>query len=453
MGRSGRIVLLVILAAGAIGALVTGERVYSRLLASGLVLLSVTWLWSATSLWGLRLTRAARSLKASVGDLLEENFELSNTSRLPRLWVEVINTSPIADSAGSRLFTLLRGRQRRFYLSRTRLTRRGAFPLGPTILKAGDPFGIFTRRQIIPSKQTLIVLPMLVEVADFPSPPAVLPGGQVIRRKAVGITPHAAGVRDYVAGDPMKAIHWPSTARRGRLMVKEFEQDPQAETWIFLDAEARVHHELPAEEEAHERLDELIFRRRHQTKLQPATIEYGVTLAASLAHYFIQRGRTVGFISSAQALTVIPPERGKRQEGKLLETLAFIQAAGQLPIAALAAAQARSLPLGSTVILITPSLRHEIGLAAEEMQHRSHHPIVLLLDPASFGGGGLPDSLKTALVARGVPVCLIHRGDDLPSTLAAFARDAIGNSRVLRTRDAMRGAAWAGQPGGRQPGG
>ena len=38
----------------------------------------------------------------------------------------------------------------------------------------------------------------------------------------------------------MRRIHWPTTARRGQLIVKEFEQDPQAEVWIFLDAQQRV---------------------------------------------------------------------------------------------------------------------------------------------------------------------------------------------------------------------
>ena len=45
----------------------------------------------------------------------------------------------------------------------------------------------------------------------------------------------------------MKRIHWPSTARRGRFMVKEFEQDPQADIWIFLDAQREVQASLPGQ--------------------------------------------------------------------------------------------------------------------------------------------------------------------------------------------------------------
>jgi uncharacterized protein (DUF58 family) len=47
------------------------------------------------------------------------------------------------------------------------------------------------------------------------------------------MTPHAVGIREYLPSDPMKRIHWPSTARRGRFMVKEFEQ-PQAKRVVIL---------------------------------------------------------------------------------------------------------------------------------------------------------------------------------------------------------------------------
>ena len=49
-------------------------------------------------------------------------------------------------------------------------------------------------------------------------------------------TSHAAGVRDYQPGDPLNRIHWKSSARKDRFMVKEFDQDPQGDVWILLDA-------------------------------------------------------------------------------------------------------------------------------------------------------------------------------------------------------------------------
>ena len=90
------------------------------------------------------------------------------------------------------------------------------------MLSSGDPFGLFTRKKAYPADETLVVLPMTVNISTFPPPAGLLPGGKMIRLKTMDVTPHAAGVREYVPGDPMKRMHWKSTARRGHFMVKEF---------------------------------------------------------------------------------------------------------------------------------------------------------------------------------------------------------------------------------------
>ena len=42
-------------------------------------------------------------------------------------------------------------------------------------------------------------------------------------------------MRDYATGDSLNRIHWPTTARTRRLMGKEFELDPTADIWLYLD--------------------------------------------------------------------------------------------------------------------------------------------------------------------------------------------------------------------------
>ena len=117
------------------------------------------------------------------------------------------------------------------------LTRRGSFPLGPTVITISDPLGLFRIEKQFAASKSLTVLPMIFPIESSLSPPGLLPGGQVIRRKSTDITPHASGVREYNSGDPMKRIHWPTSIRRGQLIVKEFDQDPQAEVWLFLDTQ------------------------------------------------------------------------------------------------------------------------------------------------------------------------------------------------------------------------
>ena len=381
----GRILVLLMLVVGGIGTAVNGGTVYVRLLYLGILLILIAWLLAVTSLRGIRVGRQARSLRATVGDIFEEHFEISNSSKLPKLWLEVANETAIPHATGSRVLTFLRAKQKRIYTARTWLTGRGGFELGPTKITSGDPFGIFRVTKSFPAKSSLIVLPLIFPVAEFLSPPGLLPGGKAIRRKSIDITPHAAGIREYVPGDPMKRIHWPTSIRRGQLMVKEFEQDPQAEVWLFLDTHKSAHLAKPSDEYAPP-VDDLFLLRRRKVKLAPSTLEYSISIAASLAHYFIGQRRAVGFVTaSGHSFKVIPAERSERQEAKILAELAFVQAESTYTLPGLVTAQMGQLPQGSSAILITPMIWPELLIGVDSLQRRNLRPVVVLLMSQSFG--------------------------------------------------------------------
>jgi len=417
----GRIFVLLILTVGAVGTAVNGGAVYVRLLYLGSLLIFLAWLLTLFSLRGIRVERQARSLRASVGDIFEEHFEISNTSRLPKLWLEVANETPIPNATGSRVLTLLRAKQKRIYTARTWLTSRGGFSLGPTTITSGDPFGIFRVTKKYPATASLIVIPLLFPVAEFLSPPGLLPGGKAIRRKSLDITTHAAGVREYVPGDPMKRIHWPTSIRRDQLMVKEFEQDPQAEVWLFLDTHKSSHVAKPGEVYETTPIDDLLLLRRRKVKLPPSTLEYSISITASLAHYFIGQRRAVGLVTaSGRTYKVIPAERSERQEAKILEELAFLQAEGTYTLPGLVTAQMGQLPQGSSAILVTPMIWPELLLGVDSLQRRNLRPVVVLLMAHSFGGRTSNEDLAQSLAERKVPVCRVYCEADLSETLSSF---------------------------------
>lgn len=418
--KAGRILVFLLFLAGGIGALTSGEAVYMRLLYLSLLIVLVALLWTRLSVAGLKVKRNARLQKASAGDVFEERFEVVNASPFLSPNAEVVNESNLPGAAGSRLLTRIGGRQTMTYIARTYLTRRGRFLLGPTSVVSGDPFGLFRASRRFPPEEALVVLPNIYPISAFPAAPGILPGGQAIRRKSADVTPHAAGVREYAPGDPLKSIHWPTTARRGRLMVKEFEQDPQAEVWLFLDIQSSVHHAASHEPPA-VTVGDLLYNRRPKYVLSPSTLEYAICITASLGHYFIAQKRAVGLAAAGRTLTVLPAERSNRQEAKMLETLALLDDEGGLSLAALVAMQARLLPTGSTTILVTPGVRPELLAAAEDLQRRGLHPIVVLLDPQTFGGPPGADGMEKSLASRGVPVCRVRCGDDLAQVLSAFA--------------------------------
>ncbi len=413
-------IVLILLGLSLLALALTGLTVYVRLSYLWAFLLVTSWVWSRLSLRGVKAERATRTLRAHVGQLFEERFMLKNEGRLPRLWVQVRDRSDLPGSQGSRVLTLIGAGEYRRYRARSRLVQRGIFSLGPTDIASGDLFGLFPVSRTVPSEGSLLVYPMMVDVEAFPSPPGLLPGGEALQLRTHQVTPNASGVREYVPGDPLNRIHWLSSARKDRLIVKEFELDPMAEVWMFFDADARVQAKEPYS--LPDQAVEASWSPWREVTLPPSTEEYGVSIVASLARHFLRRDRAVGLISSYHASQrtpdVLPPDRGGRQLGKILETLAPLHTGGDLSISALMTGHAQHMPRGSTVIVVTPSTDDQVALAADLLSQRGLRPVVVLIDAASFGGPSGTAALADALRAVGVPVCRVRNGDDLAMALS-----------------------------------
>ena len=129
----------------------------------------------------------------------------------------------------------------------------------------------------------------------------------------------------------------------------------------------------------------------------------------------------MGFATEDRGYNVLPAERSERQANKILETLAFVEGKGDLPISALAAAQARQLAQGSNVVLITPSISLDLSVVADDLQRRKLRPVVILLVAESFGGPSGSQKVAQQLMAQNVPVCLIYCDANLAQALSSFS--------------------------------
>ncbi len=384
-----------------------------RLMYISVLLIVVSWVWAFLSIRGLRLKRIGRGFRQQLGDVFEEHFEISNSVPIFRLWLEVRDKSTLPGSSGSRVFSWIGGREVRTYSSYTLLTQRGEFDLGPTELYSGDPFGLFAFYKSIQTFNSVLVLPYFVRLNSFPFPPGILSGGRIQQLKTPEVTPHAAGVREYAPGDALKRIHWPSTARRERFMVKEFDQDPQADVWILLDAQQSVHFSQEDEMVIPSADRFWLWKNRYQFSLPSDTFEYSVSIAASIANYFLRQGLAVGMISYGQISMALAAERGERQQTKILENLAFLKNEGSLPLFGLVEAQVAHLPRGSIVVMVTASGHDTVALAADALHQRRMKPVVVLVDGISFGGTDGVDNLAQLLKQRRIPVNVVKKGVDL----------------------------------------
>ena len=419
MGRRSTVALVLALLA-LIGGLATGRDLLFNLAYLFALLLIVSFVWAWVNINWLYLSRVTRTRRAQVGEPLEERFTVRNTSIVPKLWLEVHDYSTVPEHRASHVVNNLGGRSSFGWRVTTICTERGRYQLGPLALTSGDPFGFFPMRRELPATSHVVIYPLTVDIHQFALPLGLLPGGDALRRRTHYVTTNAAGVREYAPGDSFGRIHWPSTARRDRLIVKEFELDPMADIWIIPDMASFVHvrNDQPRAPIRTDNIPLWMRSRERVFQLPEATEEYVVTIAASLARYFLRHDRAVGLLAYGQTHELVQPDRGERQLNRILETLAVLRAQGRVPIAGLLHAESQMLPRGSTIIVVTPTTTEEWITAARQQLQRGLRLVTVLVEPESFGGHRSGAPLAGLLRASGVFTYLVERGDNLTEALS-----------------------------------
>ena len=125
-------------------------------------------------------------------------------------------------------------------------------------------------------------------------------GGRASRRP-LGST-DLRELRDYQSGDAYKSIAWKASARRGRLVVREYELEERDVVWYLLDASV----ELWAGPSGQ------------------APLDVAIDWVAELCTRPLQRGDQVGLgVVGARRLAWIPPKGGAPQLAAILDALAF----------------------------------------------------------------------------------------------------------------------------------
>lgn len=117
-------------------------------------------------------------------------------------------------------------------------SRRSVVVVGPVRSWRGDPLGLARRTVRWTEPLELYVHPRVVALAGAGAGLLRDLEGQTARELSdADLSFHA--LRDYVAGDDRRYIHWRTSARRGRLMVKQFEDTRRTLTAVVLaDASA-----------------------------------------------------------------------------------------------------------------------------------------------------------------------------------------------------------------------
>lgn len=402
--RNFNVTFAVVLTVGCFAlAFATGFWLLFRLAYLTAFALPLLYFWTKAMADSLDVEVQRTTQRVTQGQPIEGRITVRSRSILPKVWLEVEDPSSVPGHNTKRVLTLgSRGLASWDYRTRTRV--RGLYTLGPVRVTASDPFGFFHVTRTFGDVTTLLVYPNAPELPNFYIPPANLPGEGRLRRRTHNVTPNVAGVRPYEPGDSFNRVHWPATAHRGMPMVKIFELDPASDIWLVLDLE-RKHHAGEGEE---------------------GTEEMAVSVAASIARFFLNAHRSVGLISFGDDLRINEPDRGQNHYTRLLESLALARATGDVPLTNLLIEESRRFGRHTTVVVVTPSATQDWALTLMSLQGRGVKVAAVLLEADTFGGTQSPLDVYGTLAAGGVYAYTVKHHDDLTRALSEGSDPSLG---------------------------
>ncbi|HEV2528001.1 MAG TPA: DUF58 domain-containing protein [Thermomicrobiales bacterium] len=373
-------------------------------------LIVIGFIWSRLSVASIDVMRVIPGDRMQVAQELREDVTLRSRSVLPRLWLEIGDLSTVAGHSVGRVINL-GSRGTVSWSTRTMVERRGRYRVGPTVLRGGDPFGLFTRNRVVGEPREVLVYPAVDESRGYAPPTGMLSGGAVAAARGATTAASIASIREYVPGDPLNRISWTTSARRGELMVKELEFDPSSDVWLVLDLQQRTHIGAVYPSGAG-------TRRSPPAPWLDTTEEYAISAVASLSSWLLTAGRSVGLVTTGNQRFVIHPERGQHHQIRMLEALAVVEADGDSPLEQVLIEEARRFTGPASIVVVTASTDPEwVGVLAE-VAGRSQRAGAVVIQPDSFGPAESIERVTDALGGVAIRSHLIACGDQIGEALA-----------------------------------
>lgn len=254
---------------------------------------------------------------------------------------------------------------------------RGMFPLGPVALTAFGPWRLIRRSLIYSLSDSISVIPSMRSAGKYrllaAQHRARAAGQRIVKHRGVGTA--FASLRDYTPGDDPRHIDWKASARRSRLISREFSVEQGQKVIIAIDA-GRMMTQLSGDE---------------------ARFEWALSSALTLADVALSAGDRVGLIVFNSAVRrYLPPSRGPGTLSAIREALVGVTATVTEPDYAAAFRtlvernRRRSLIVLFTDVVDARSSRTLIALTARSAER--HLPLVVALRNEELMAAAVPRS-------------------------------------------------------------
>ncbi len=232
--------VLVLLFLSLLLALATGSSLYYRLLFLSVLILAASWLWSFLSLKGIEISVERKYGGSQVGEYIESLVTVKNRSFFPKLGMEIVELDELPGHHAGAIINLT-PREKKNLSFTSPLNKRGEYTIAGPKTYSTEPFGIIRLRSVGADRQQLVVFPRMFDVPYMALFNEDLAGDGTMQRSDPLASTSVATIRDYIPGESAKHLHWPSIARKGKLVIKQFDTGMENTVWVIIDMHSDVH--------------------------------------------------------------------------------------------------------------------------------------------------------------------------------------------------------------------
>ncbi|HNW39790.1 MAG TPA: DUF58 domain-containing protein [Candidatus Omnitrophota bacterium] len=340
---------------------------------------SLVWLLLTYFTAHLQLSRKVIS-RVTEGEILEVTAEISNTSFFPVFnFVLEDNFSCVQpDQEKKDFFASYLGPKSASKIQYNYLCfKRGEYKIGPFAVYFFDPLNLFFFKRTFYIYSAVVVYPKIFRIEKFPAlTRSVLPWFGIETARSSGDDDEFYGVREYKEGESVKKIHWISSARKNKLIVKQFQLQSFFGTTIMFNLE----------------------KAKNLGEGKESVAEYIIKIAASVAHYLTEKGVSIELLAHIGEIVHLPFNKGEDHLENILRILAVAQAESRISFREAFEEFARYIPNDSSLVVVMSDqdytdLPHVISLYSRGI---SLIPLIIVSDtflPAA-------DKKKTARQAK-----------------------------------------------------
>jgi uncharacterized protein (DUF58 family) len=376
-----------------IAAVATGSRALGVVGVGFLLAGGVTWLWSWLADGPVVVALDVTPATVVEGDRVQVGVAVHRGSRVP-LGGAMVRLE--AGRLGERPCPLrTQGRSAAGEIDLGQLPR-GVFRLSDVEVRFSDLLGLVTVvPRVVYEPATVIVRPRLTALDGLFSG-AGRSGGdgrRILLRRSAGFDFHS--VREYEQGESLRRVHWPSSARRGQLMVKELEDTAHDGVVVILDCDSQGAVGDPPS----------------------SSFDTAVRVAGSLVQAHAARGRLATLVSTGRANLIVPVRSAAVDLDGAVGALAAAEPDALDGLARFLAGDHSWASSGEIAVVTSTT---DPSAFAQVLALGGRRLVSLVwIDAASFASRPTraePGVLR--LAAHGVPTAVVRRGDDLAEALS-----------------------------------